>query len=482
MALSMLEYLTTLPEEEKRAVINNLSEEQRVEMLTLPWWFIGRPEQQLPEGKWGVWLILAGRGWGKTRTGAEILVDWVLNNPKAPDGAPTEWAIIGETFGDTRVMCVEGPSGILRVLQKRGLVNLVDFTYNKSSWQIGFSEGQKIHMFGADNPDAGRGFNLSGVWADEIAKWRYSYESWYEGIAPALRIGAHPRAVITTTPKPIKILRDWMGRTDGSVYITRGSTFDNATNLSAAALVELQARYAGTRTGRQELYGELLDDVEGALWHRKLIDETRVTEAPQLMRVVVAIDPAVTSGEDSDLTGIIVAGMSADGHFYVLDDKTIKETPDAWARIAVEAYKEWEADRVVAEVNNGGDMVQILLRTINPSIPYKKVIATRGKRVRAEPISALYEQGRVHHVGAFDMLEDQMVTWTPDMPKSPDRIDALVWALTDLNEGSTSMLALSAMATYCPSCRFPNPKSVSICTKCGTALYAPVVAEVIEGE
>jgi phage terminase large subunit-like protein len=200
------------------------------------------------------------------------------------------------------------------------------------------------------------------------------------------------------------------------------------------------------------------------------------------MRVVVAIDPAVTSGEDSDLTGIIVAGMSADGHFYVLDDKTVKETPDAWARIAVEAYKEWEADRVVAEVNNGGDMVQILLRTINASIPYKKVIATRGKRVRAEPISALYEQRRVHHVGSFDMLEDQMVTWTPDMPKSPDRIDALVWALTDLNEGSTSMLALSAMAQYCPSCRFPNPKSVSICTKCGTALYAPVVAEVIEGE
>jgi phage terminase large subunit-like protein len=482
MSLSMLEYLTTLPEDEKCVVIDNLSDEQRAEMLTLPWWFIGRPEQQLPEGSWGVWLILAGRGWGKTRTGAEILVDWVLKTPVAPDGAPTEWAIIGETFGDTRVMCVEGPSGVLRVLQKRGLVNLVDFVYNKSSWQISFKDGQKIHMFGADNPDAGRGFNLSGVWADEIAKWRYSYESWYEGIAPALRIGKHPRAVITTTPKPIKILRDWMGRTDGSVYVTRGSTFDNATNLSEAALVELQARYAGTRTGRQELYGELLDDVEGALWHRKMIDDTRVDEAPQLMRVVVAIDPAVTSGEDSDLTGIIVAGMSADGHFYILDDKTVKDTPDAWARIAVEAFHEWEADRVVAEVNNGGDMVQILLRTINASIPYKKVNATRGKRVRAEPISALYEQGRVHHVGSFEMLEDQMVTWTPDMPKSPDRIDALVWALTDLNEGSTSMMALSAMAKYCPSCRFPNPKSVSICTKCGTALIAPVVAEVIEGE
>lgn len=468
----MFEYLTTLPEAEKRNVIENLSEEQRAEMLSLPWWFIGRPEQQEPEGRWVVWLILAGRGWGKTRTGAEILVDWVLKNPTAPDGAPTEWAIIGETFGDTRVMCVEGPSGILRVLQKRGLENLVDFTYNKSSWQVGFKDGQKIHMFGADNPDAGRGFNLSGVWADEIAKWRYSYESWHEGIAPALRIGAKPRAIVTTTPKPIRILRDWMARTDGSVYITRGSTFDNATNLSQAALVELQARYAGTRTGRQELYGELLDDVEGALWHRKMIEDARVTEAPMLIRVVVAVDPAVTSGEDSDETGIIVAGISSDGHFYVLDDKTIRETPDAWARVAVEAYREWEADRIVAEVNNGGDMVQSLMRTIDPAIPYKKVIATRGKRVRAEPISALYEQGRVHHVGGFNMLEDQMVTWTPDMPKSPDRIDALVWALTDLNEGSTTMMALGAMASYCPSCRFPSPKSVSICPRCGTSLGA----------
>jgi phage terminase large subunit-like protein len=470
MALSMFENLLIMPEAEKRGVIDNLSEEQRIEMMSLPWWFIGRPEQQLPEGNWIVWLILAGRGWGKTRTGAEILVDWVLKTPFAPDGAPTEWAIIGETFGDTRVMCVEGPSGILRVLQKRGLQNLVDFTYNKSSWQVGFKDGQKIHMFGADNPDAGRGFNLSGVWADEIAKWRYSYESWHEGIAPALRIGAKPRAVITTTPKPIRILRDWMGRTDGSVYVTRGSTFDNATNLSQAALVELQARYAGTRTGRQELYGELLDDVEGALWHRKMIEDARVTEAPTLIRIVVAIDPAVTSGEDSDLTGIIVAGLSTDGQFYVLADKTVKESPDAWARVAVEAYHEWKADRIVAEVNNGGDMVQILLRTIEPSIPYKKVIATRGKRVRAEPISALYEQGRVHHVGGFDELEDQMVTWTPDMPKSPDRIDALVWALTDLNEGSSAMISLSAMAIFCPSCRMPAPKSAVICPKCGTSL------------
>jgi phage terminase large subunit-like protein len=481
MALSMREYLTALPEAEKHNLIESLSEEQRIDMMNLPWWFTGRPEQQEPEGSWIVWLILAGRGWGKTRTGAEWLCDQVLNNPKAPDGAPTEWAIIGETFSDTRVMCVEGPSGVLRVLERKGLVSTVDFAYNKASWQITFRDGQKIHMFGADNPDAGRGFNLSGVWADEISKWRYSYESWSEGIAPALRIGQRPRAVITTTPKPIKILRDWVARNDSSIYVTRGSTFDNATNLSQAALIELQARYAGTRTGRQELYGELLEDTEGALWQRKMIDDTRVKEAPTLIRIVVAIDPAVTSGESSDFTGIIVAGLSADGQFYVLADRTVKESPDTWARIAVEAYHEWKADRVVAEVNNGGDMVQILLRTIDPSIPYRKVVATRGKRVRAEPISALYEQKRVHHVGAFDELEDQMVTWTPDMAKSPDRIDALVWALTELNEGSNAMISLSAMANFCPSCRFPASKSVSICPRCGTLMQTELAKEDTHG-
>ena len=470
MALSPYERLLTLAPEERYEYVSALTEEEASDLDRHPWWFLGRPEQQEPAGEWIVWLILAGRGWGKTRTGAEWLCEQVLNNPKAPDGAPTEWAIIGETFGDTRVMCVEGPSGILRVLERKGLVNTEDFTYNKSSWQINFKEGQKIHMFGADNPDAGRGFNLSGVWADEIAKWRYSYESWSEGIAPALRIGERPRAVITTTPKPIKILRDWVARNDSSVYVTRGSTFDNATNLSSAALIELQARYAGTRTGRQELYGELLEDIEGALWHRSNIEKNRITEAPPLLRIVVAIDPAVTSSNESDETGIVVAGVTTEGKFYVLDDRSCRLSPDGWGRVAIEAYHNWKADRIIAETNNGGDMVGILMQTIDPTITVTKVNATRGKRVRAEPISALYEQNRVHHVGAFPQLEDQMVTWTPDVSKSPDRMDALVWAITELNEGSSSMIALSAMAIFCPSCRMPAPKSALICPKCGTAL------------
>ena len=470
MALSPYERLLTLQPEERYEYVSSLSEAEAEDLAIKPWWFIGRPEQQEPEGNWIVWLILAGRGWGKTRTGAEWLVDQVLQTPKTPDGANTEWAIIGETFGDTRVMCVEGPSGILRVLERRGLINGEDFAYNRSSWQVNFKDGQKIHMFGADNPDAGRGFNLSGVWADEIAKWRYSYESWSEGIAPALRIGERPRAVVTTTPKPIKILRDWVARTDNSVYVTRGSTFDNSSNLSSAALIELQARYAGTRTGRQELYGELLEDIEGALWHRSNIENNRLSEAPNLIRIVVAIDPAVTSSDESDETGIVVAGVTAEGQFYVLDDRSCRLSPDGWGRVAIEAYHNWKADRIIAETNNGGDMVGLLMQTIDPTITVTKVNATRGKRVRAEPISALYEQNRVHHVGSFPQLEDQMVTWTPDASKSPDRMDALVWAITELNEGSSSMIALSAMAIFCPSCRMPAPKSAVVCPKCGTAL------------
>jgi phage terminase large subunit-like protein len=472
VALSLQEYLGSLPAQEQEEYVLRLDETQRKEIIQKPWWFIGRPEQQEPEGDWSVWLILAGRGWGKTRTGAEWLVEQVLKYPKAPDGAPTEWAIIGETFGDTRVMCVEGPSGIVRVLERRGLRNGQHFVYNRSAWQIVLNDGQRIHMFGADNPDAGRGFNLSGVWADEIAKWRYPYESWVEGIAPALRIGEKPRAVVTTTPKPIRVLREWIGRTDNSVHVTRGSTFDNASNLSQAALIELQARYHGTRIGRQELYGELLDDVEGALWTRRIIDDYRVAPdlVPSLVRIVVAIDPAVTSGEESDETGIVVAGMTGDGHYYILADKSLRTTPDHWARVAIGQYEEWKADKVVAETNNGGDMVVMLLQTVNPSVAVKKVSATRGKRVRAEPVSSLYEQGRVHHAGVFPQLEDQMILWTPDNPDSPDRLDALVWALTELMTGGSSMIALASMANFCQKCGMPSLKTASICSSCGAAL------------
>lgn len=439
-----------------------------------PWWFIGRPEQQPPDGDWSIWLILAGRGWGKTRTGAEFIINNVLNQPTAPDGVPTQWAIVAPTFKDVRNVCVEGPSGILKVLQRLGYESGVDYEYNKSSWQIVFKNAQKIHMFGADSPDAGRGLNLAGAWLDEVAIWQYAYETWTEGLAPALRIGHKPRVVVTTTPKPIKLLRDWTTRTDGSVHVTRGSTFDNAKNLSEAALTELRNRYQGTRTGRQELYGELLEQAEGALWQRYWIEDTRVTpdKVPPLYRIVVAIDPAVTSGEDSDETGIITAGASTDGHFYILADDTLRATPNEWGRRAVEAFKKWKADRIVAEVNNGGDMVIMVLQQVDINAPVTKVHATRGKVIRAEPISALYEQYRVHHVGAFPQLEDQMVMWTPESSDSPDRLDALVWALTELKDGGTSLSGLASISIICVKCQMPNKRDSKICNYCSSAIGA----------
>ena len=474
MSQSIAEKYQQKSRTERRLWVENLPPQLVHDLVRKPWWFIGRPEQQEPEGSWNVWLILSGRGWGKTRTGGEWLAKQVIENPKAPDGVPTQWAIVGPTFSDAKNICVEGPSGFLKALEHRGLIRGEDFIYNKSSYKVIFKEGQLVHMFGADSPDAGRGLNLSGAWLDELAIWQYPYETWTEGLAPALRIGEHPRVVVTTTPKPIKLLRDWVTRTDGSVHITRGSTFDNRKNLSETALAELKARYEGTRTGRQELYGELLEQAEGAIWQRDWIERSRLTpdKVPPLYRIVVAIDPAVTSGEDSDETGIITAGVSSDGRFFVLADDTLRATPNEWGKAAVEAYKKHKADRIVAETNNGGDMVIMVLQQVDRNVPVTKVHATRGKRVRAEPISALYEQFRVHHVGAFPQLEDQMVMWTPDSATSPDRLDALVWALTELKDGSVSLTGLQNLATICGTCQMPNKKTNKICEYCSSSLGA----------
>jgi len=343
--------------------------------------------------------------------------------------------------------------------------------WNRSHGTVLFKNGVKVHCFGADNRDAGRGKNLAGAWLDEFAMWPYPAETWAEGLAPSLRIGDRPRVVVTTTPKPIKILRDWVKRQDGSVYVTTGSTFDNASNLSESALEELQERYAGTRTGRQELYGEILEDIEGALWTMKTIENSRITDDPtDLARVVVAIDPAVTAHEESDETGIIVAGRNGKGQAFVLADYTFKGTPLDWAQRAVDAYHTHQADGIVVEVNNGGDMIPAVIRQVDPTVPIREVRATRGKKLRAEPIAAFYEQGRVHHVGVFDKLEEQMTTWTPELPKSPDRLDALVWALTELLETSTLRGYLSELAIWCTACNLPMPKTHTTCNNCGTML------------
>jgi phage terminase large subunit-like protein len=400
-------------------------------LLPYSWSRHARTDQLPPSGAWLVWLILAGRGWGKTRTGAEWIKDEALRTPG------TRWAVVAPTYADARDTCVEGESGLLSVLPDDRVKD-----WNRSLGELILVNGSRIKLFSADKPDRLRGPQHHGAWCDELAAWTYP-EAW-DQLQFGLRLGDYPRTVVTTTPKPIPMIRQLLARDD--VHITRGATFDNAANLSEAALATLRARYEGTRLGRQELHGEVLEDVPGALWVLATIEAARARRQDEwdLVRVVTAIDPAVTSGEDSDETGIVTAGVSESGwcphcgpitngpHAVILADDTVKTSPDAWCRRAVDALELWKGDRVIGETNNGGDLIETVLRTVDSSVPYRKVTATRGKRLRAEPVAALYEQGRVHHAGGFPELEDQQCSWTPDSSGSPDRLDALVWALTDL--------------------------------------------------
>jgi phage terminase large subunit-like protein len=415
---------------------------------------LARPEQLPVEGDWNTLLLLAGRGFGKTRTAAEWLAWQAIYYPK------TRWAIAAPTHADARDTCVEGESGILNILKEYGVLK----DYNRSISEIFLINGSRMKLFSGEEPDRFRGPQFHGGWFDELAAFKYP-EAW-DQYQFGLRLGNHPRTIVTTTPRPTKLIKDLIKRE--GVQVVRGSTFDNAKNLAASALAELKLRYENTRLGRQELYGEILDNVEGALWTREMIEGARVDSVPPLVRIVVAVDPAVTSNATSDETGIVAAGVASNGHYYVLDDKSLRASPDTWARVAVNLYQDRSADKIVAETNNGGDMVIMLMKQVDPSIAVKKVTATRGKQLRAEPISSLYEQSRVHHAGYFEQLEMQMCEWTPDSNESPDRLDALVWALTELNSGGASMLALAAMANLCTNCGMPSPKTATICTSCGT--------------
>jgi predicted phage terminase large subunit-like protein len=334
--------------------------------------------------------------------------------------------------------------------------------YNRSMGEIILKNKSRIKLFSGEEPDRLRGPQFHGGWFDELASFK-SADS-FDQYRFALRLGDHPQTIITTTPRPTKQIKDLALRPD--VRVIRGSTFDNAANLSESALAEMRSRYEGTRLGRQELYGEIIDDVEGALWTRDSIEASRVNETPVMVRIVVGVDPAVTSGESSDMTGIVVAGITPDGHYYILEDASMKGTPDAWARKVVDCYHRWQADRVIGETNNGGDMIELLLRQVDPSISYRKVTATRGKLLRAEPVAALYEQQRVHHAGTFPEMEDQMCNWTPDSNESPDRMDAMVWAMAELMGSQTALMGLAALAKFCSSCRMPNSKTATICSSC----------------
>jgi phage terminase large subunit-like protein len=408
-----------------------------------------------------IWLLMSGRGFGKSLVGSNWITRQALKFPGS------EWAVFAPTFRDTRKVCIEGSTGILAALNLQEDLS----QYRRNELQIVMRNGSVIYGYSADQPERARGANLWGAWCDELGSWRYE-STWHEGLVPALRKGEHPRIVVTTTPRPTKLIRDLLGRTDGSVHITRGSTWENATNLSAAALNELRHRYEGTRLGRQELEGELLEDVEGALWTRALIDGNRVNadEVPDLTRIVVAVDPAVTSGEEADETGIIVVGQSKD-QAYVLGDYSARATPHEAMGKAIWAFYAHKADCVVAEVNNGGDYIGAVLRAIDNRVPYRVVRASRGKIVRAEPIASLYEQHRVHHVGSWPELEDQMCTYVPDIPgKSPDRLDALVWACTELKGLTAGSWTDAYGIVECVNCAHKYISSLhDACPKCRTA-------------
>lgn len=391
------------------------------------WRSIARPEQLAPDGDWLVWAFVAGRGAGKTRSAAE----WVHEQATAHPGCRI--ALVGRTPADVRDVMVEGESGILAVAGADAPV------YQSSKRRLTWANGTTAYAYSAEVPSALRGPQHHFAWCDEAASWKDArkgdvVDTAWNNLLLGLRLGEDPRCVVTTTPKPNSLMKTLLARV--STVVTRGSTYDNLRNLAKTFRDNVLATYEGTRIGRQELLGELLEDVEGALWTIAGIDEDRVTTHPDLIRIVVAVDPSGGDKDGNDEQGIVVAGLGVDGELYVLADRSCKLSPGGWAARAIAAYREFSADRIVAETNFGGAMVESTIRSVDKAVPVDVITASRGKVQRAEPIAALYEQHKVHHVGPLPKLEDQMTTWTPLDGTSPDRMDALVWALTELSGGA----------------------------------------------
>lgn len=384
------------------------------------WEKCARPEQKIPLGDWRTWLILAGRGFGKTRTGAETVRHWV------DSGIYRRLALVGNSYKEARDIMVDGESGLLNVYppHRRPI-------FEPGRQRLVWSHGAVAYLVSAENPEGLRGPQFDAAWVDELAKFRNASALW-DQLNLALRLGACPRVLVTTTPRPKEIIQQLIESPD--VYVTRGSTWDNQANLAPGFLQMIQNRFQGTQLGMQEIQGELLRDTRSALWSFEKLDHARVAQPPELQRIVIGIDPATTCGQSSDETGIIVAGRGYDGRGYILEDLSGRLPPHEWARRAVAAYWHYKADRIIAETNAGGDLVERVMRSIDPQVSFKSVKATRGKAVRAEPIAALYEQGRISHVkGGLEALEQQMCQYNPSgSGKSPDRMDALVWALTEL--------------------------------------------------
>lgn len=392
------------------------------------WPFWRRDDQTPPEGDWRCWLLLAGRGFGKTRTGAE----WVRACAEA-DGN-LRIALVGATMAETRAIMVEGESGLLAIAPEEMRPD-----FEPSLRRLTWPNGAIATLYSAAEPEGLRGPEHHMAWADECAKWEHGERAW-DNMALSLRLGMQPRIVATTTPRPVPLVRRLMG--EAGVVMTRGRMADNALNLAKPYVAAMHGIYGGTRIGRQELDGELIDDVEGALWTRAMISVAFSASVPVLRRIVIGVDPP--AGSTGDACGIVVAGLSEDGCGHVLADASVAGcSPDGWARAVAKAARDWHADRVIAEANNGGLMVESVLRGADNALPVRLVHASRGKVARAEPVAALYERGRVAHAGRFPALEDELCGLAAGGAyhgpgRSPDRADALVWALTELMLGDAT--------------------------------------------
>jgi len=418
---------------------------------------VGRKDQQIPDGEdWVNWLFMAGRGSGKTRAAAEATRELVRRGYD-------RGAFVGATAADVRDVMVEGESGLLSVCHSRDR----DYKGNRmgmpryqvSTRSIRWANGAVIKLYSAEEPNRLRGPQHQFAWCDELAAWKRMRETW-DMMRFGLRLGRRCLCLITTTPRPLKLIKEIVDNKHGETVITRSSTYENRENLSKSFFDSIVKAYEGTSLGRQELHGELLDEAEGALWRRGWIDKNRVMggreELPDMRAVVVSIDPAVTATEESDETGIIVVGVDGKGHGWVLQDASGKYSPAGWANKAIELFDKWDANFVLAETNNGGDLVLNNVRIVNPNIPVRKVVARKGKYLRAEPIAHFYEQGRVSHFNELPDLEDQLCSWEPLMDsKSPDRLDALVHGLTKL------------MVKKLPSGKLANPAVVKLSSPFG---------------
>jgi len=439
-------------------IINILDDEEKDYLFS--WRFLAR-DNQLPPEEWGkdgcfIWNIRTGRGWGKTKTSAETFL-WAVRygGYKFPN-------LAGATAEDVRDLMIEGESGILACAPK-------DFypQYIPSAKKLIFPNGVVSHIYYGSEPDKARGPQSDFLWCDELAKWQRPEET-FDNLLMGLRLGDNPLCIISSTPRPTKFLMDIEKREDQlgrkCTVVTRGNTEENYSNLSPVFISTIISKYKGTRLGRQELEGAFLDDNPDALWKRSDIDNSRVKGIPDLDYVVVGVDPAATSKKGSDDTGIIVVGRGVNGDGYVLGDYTCHETPQKWGEAVITAYHKHEANIVIAEVNNGGEMVERNLMVIDSTIPFKAVTASRGKAIRAEPISSLYEQGRIHHFGFFRELEDQLCEWVPGEGDSPDRMDALVWALSSLNllkySGSADFDTESKSLGYSIASSQPNVEDI----------------------